>query len=127
FMLPDSDGYSGYVSMRMGFMAFLFLLLFLVCLDSVRIVRLVMIAVALVLIIGRGSYFKSNMHTLNQRAIEIERIAQHIEAYAVILPMRVGTDRLEFWHVHNYLGIDKPMVILDNYECNLNYFPLVWD
>jgi hypothetical protein len=30
-------------------------------------------------------------------------------------------------HFSNYLGIDQPMVILENYECGTGYFPLKWN
>ena len=31
-----------------------------------------------------------------------------------------------FQHASDYLGLDKPLIILDNYEANMGYFPLSW-
>ncbi len=31
-----------------------------------------------------------------------------------------------FYHASQYMGLDKPLIILDNYEANMGYFPLRW-
>jgi len=31
-----------------------------------------------------------------------------------------------FCHAWQYMGTDKPLILLDNYEANTGYFPLVW-
>jgi hypothetical protein len=63
---------------------------------------------------------------------------KYIRPYSVMLPLDFApggkdlhgntiTDRnWIFSHVADYLGSQKPLIILDNYEANTGYFPLVW-
>jgi hypothetical protein len=64
--------------------------------------------------------------------------ANYIKPYSVILPLdffpcgkdahgNVIADRnWLFSHASQYMGTEKPLIILDNYEANTGYFPLVW-
>lgn len=57
--------------------------------------------------------------------LEIASAAELTDQGAVVLPF-TSTD---FWireHYSNYLGYDKPLVVLENYEASLNYFPVNW-
>jgi hypothetical protein len=69
---------------------------------------------------------------------EIVSAGQYIQPKAVVLPLdfepgglsangRAVTDRnWLFVHAWQYMGADKPMILLDNYEANTGYFPLTW-
>lgn len=48
-------------------------------------------------------------------------IAPNSTVYPVIL-----SDNWLHKHISNYLGADKPMIILENYEARLGWFPLRW-
>ncbi len=64
--------------------------------------------------------------------------AKYIKSNSVILPLdfspqgkdeqgRVIADRnFLFSHASHYLGTEKPLIILDNYEANMGYFPIRW-
>ena len=70
-------------------------------------------------------YYNST-NNFNQNVLDIEEAAAYIDPYSTILP--VTTDRAWlFTHFSNYLGYDKPMVILENYEATKYYFPLSWN
>ena len=49
-----------------------------------------------------------------------------IEPFKTVLPVK-NSDNWLHGHASNYLGIDKPMVILENYEASLDYFPIRWN
>lgn len=69
---------------------------------------------------------------------DINSVATHIKPYSVVLPVNLspngenknGTliaDRnYIFSHAFEYSGCYKPMIMLDNYEANTGYFPLIW-
>lgn len=42
-----------------------------------------------------------------------------------MLPVNYSVNWLHA-HFSNYLGIEKPLVILENFQANDGYFPLVW-
>ena len=45
---------------------------------------------------------------------------------SVVLPVNMSDNWLEL-HFSNYLGVDKPLVILENYEASVGWFPVKWD
>ncbi len=78
------------------------------------------------------------MATASDGVKEINSAGQFIKPNSVVLPLdfspggldkkgNVITDRnWLFCHAWQYMGVDKPLIILDNYEANTGYFPLVW-
>lgn len=44
----------------------------------------------------------------------------------MVLPLNYSNHWLTF-HFSNYLGVDKPMIILENYESSTGYFPIKWN
>lgn len=57
---------------------------------------------------------------------EISKASLKIEPFKTVLPVK-NSDNWLHGHASNYLGIDKPMVILENYEASLDYFPIRWN
>lgn len=56
---------------------------------------------------------------------EVFQTAEQLNKGAVVMPLTSSN----FWireHYSNYLGYEKPLVILENYEAELQYFPLKW-
>ncbi len=61
-----------------------------------------------------------------------------IKPYAVVLPLDFSPNGIDehgkiiadrnflFYHASQYMGTSKPMIILDNYEANMGYFPVCW-
>src|SRR5205085_9970610 len=45
---------------------------------------------------------------------------------SVVLPLDYSGN-WKTLHFSNYMGTDRPLVILENYECNQNYFPVQWN
>ena len=54
------------------------------------------------------------------------RIAEAlISPNSILLPVRTS----DYWldsHFSNYLGISKPVLILENYEASTGYFPIIY-
>lgn len=63
---------------------------------------------------------------------------KYIKPYSVVLPLnfspngkdekgRYISDRNQvFGHASQYLGLGKPLIVLDNFEATYGYFPIVW-
>ena len=45
---------------------------------------------------------------------------------SVVLPLNF-TGEWQQAHFVNYLGADRPLILLDNYETDMGYFPLKWN
>jgi hypothetical protein len=66
------------------------------------------------------------------------KAAQHIKEGSIVLPLNFapnGKDRYGlaiadrnylFAHATDYIALGKPIIMLDNYEANMGYFPLHW-
>ena len=58
--------------------------------------------------------------------MEIIELGKRLEENSIILPVNQSNNWL-LGHASNYLGIEKPQLILENYEASLDYFSLSWD
>lgn len=63
---------------------------------------------------------------INTVAIEMEKAGEHIEPYSTVLSIN-HTDELLMKHISNYAGIGSPIVMLENYEASLDWFPVGWN
>jgi hypothetical protein len=65
------------------------------------------------------------IRALGRIADEFNEIAGKVEPGSVVFPVNFSSNWILF-HVINYLGVERSIVILDNYECGQPYFPLKW-
>jgi len=125
FKLPDSDPSAGFVSVRLNLMIFLFLLLWISGFAFPKwIIRLSVLVVLFAQFSLLQLHSKTFQH-LNEEISEILVIERTIRPNTVILPVDYSGNWLT-GHNGNYLGINKPVVLIENYECYNNYFPLYW-
>ncbi len=88
--------------------------------------------------IGMG-ISRINVGLRSSRAIDdILSARSYIKPNSVVLPLNfslngkdadgkiIGDNNWLFCHVTDYLGLEKPLIILDNYEANMGYFPVRW-
>ncbi len=126
FILPDSDGAAGFVSVRFCYLFFLFF--FFALSTSVYskwfkiTVLIIIIPIAFVHNFGFNKVVKSQYKIVES----IVKASQFIPENAVVLPINFSANWLS-GNYSNYLGIDKPMVILHNYEASTGYFPVLWN
>lgn len=75
---------------------------------------------------------------INQDIAEYLSVGSHIEAGSAVLPIHlrrggVATDGAPvsdyvnvYWHLSNILGFSRHLLILDNFEATMGYFPLIF-
>jgi hypothetical protein len=126
FIFPDGTPDLGFVSSRLVLFFFLFFIIFLatqkvpawISIPAFVIINYVNIALIKVYVVAA----EKNRATTEQ----IIAASEFIEPYSTVLPINESG----YWllgHISNYLGVDKPLVILDNYEATTSYFPLQWN
>ncbi|MFH2142411.1 MAG: hypothetical protein ABIJ97_08320 [Bacteroidota bacterium] len=127
FIFPDSKGAAvGFISSRMILFFFLFLIIWLstykvpVWLNIIVFILINYVNIALVKVYYNSS--KENNIITN----EIYQASLKIDPYKTVLPIN-NSDNWLCTHISNYLGAEKPMVILENYEASLGHFPLKWN
>jgi len=124
--VPDSDGDAGYISFRLGYIAYLLVFIWF----SYFIFKKWLTYVVVVVLIGFNlklvDFYSTVLKDLNKIALDVEATAELIEPNSVVLPINSSSNWL-MPHFSNYLGIEKPMVILENYEASTGYFPVKWN
>ena len=125
FIIPD--GWSvGMIDTRLCHYFFVFLLLWIACQRNSKIVTWVFMAGVIVV----HFMLLFNVHvpvqvTLNKEAESIRQGAQAIEENSVVLDVD-ATNNWLLGHFGCYIGEDKPVLILPNYEPNDRWFGVVW-
>ncbi len=126
FILPDSDGYGGYISVRMAMLFLIFLIYWFATVISKKWIPTICIPVIVYVVVNLNMYYSEVIKSLDPVAQEIVDISEQLEPRSVIMPINASSNWL-YGHYSNYLGIKEPMVILENYEANSGYFPVTWN
>lgn len=126
FITPDGSG-AGMMSDRYCLMFFIFSLVYI----GARPVRTKMVTVfiAIFILLHMGLTFKhlnGAIKRMNKNAISICETDKHIKKNSIVLPVNFSDNFLEI-HFSNYLGINKPLIILENYEASVGWFPINWN
>lgn len=125
FYLPDSNGSAGYVSVRLVLLFFLFYILWLSSQKFPIWIGILSIGIALYCSFGLNHYYLSATKSLTIVAQDCINASKYIKPNTVVLPLNYSDNWLH-GHFSNYLGVDKPIVILENYESDTGYFPIIW-
>ncbi len=125
FYLPDSNGSAGYVSVRLALLFFLFYILWLSSQKFPIWIGILSIGIALYCSFGLNHYYLSATKSLTIVAQDCINASKYIKPNTVVLPLNYSDNWLH-GHFSNYLGVDKPIVILENYESDTGYFPIIW-
>jgi hypothetical protein len=128
FIVPNGSG-AGMMSDRYSL---LFYMLLIIWMASQSLPKQICALLAfLILLLHLGQLFKNQNGTirgLNKDALTIVDASRYINANSIVFPVNMTDNWLE-GHFSNYLGVGKPIVILENYEASVNWFPLRvnWD
>ena len=126
FFLPDSTSYGGFITTRVSLILYLIIMLWISAHKIPKIISVLMIGVVFYSHFFLVTYYTSLIKNLNEIAKDCNEAGKIIEPNSVILPLNYSQEWLAL-HFSNYMGIEKPMVILDNYEAVNDYFPLIWN
>jgi hypothetical protein len=126
FVLPDSDGAAGFVSVRFCYLFFLFFFFALSTTVYPKWIKIMVLAILLPVIIVHNFGFNKTIKSQYKIVQSIVKASRFIPENAVVLPLNFSKNWLA-GNYDNYLGIDKPMVILHNYEASTGYFPVHWN
>lgn len=126
FTVPNGSN-AGMMSDRYCLLAFIF---FITWVSSQPLPKVVSyFFMILIITLHTSLIFKQRYGTiknLDKNAIVIYKAAEYIEENSVVLPVNMSDNWIEP-HFSNYLGVDKPLVILENYEASVGWFPVKWN
>ena len=124
FVVPDSSS-AGMMSIRY---AILICMLFIVWLSTQFSSVLTRILILLILCLSTGLLLNhiTVLKELNKDAVDIYEASKYIKEGSIVLPVNLSGHWMQP-HFSNYLGVDKPIVILENYEVGVGWFPVIWN
>ncbi len=126
FIIPDGQG-AGMMSDRYCLLFFMFSILWIAVQPIPRGMANVLVILTIVAHFDLLAYqMKQAIVPLSKDAELIQQTAQHIEANSIVLPVNFTDNWLE-GHLGDYVGVDKPIVVLENYEATIGWFPLKWN
>lgn len=71
-------------------------------------------------------HLNGSLKQLDKDAIIIKQADRYIRENSIVLTINFSDNWLEI-HFSNYLGVEEPMVILENYEASVSWFPILWN
>ncbi|MBX7201502.1 MAG: hypothetical protein K1X77_00380 [Bacteroidia bacterium] len=125
FFSPD-DAAAGMMSDRYALMFFMFFISWLGAqrFDNMQIVFTILLTLSYCQPFVSRNF--NRITDLSSQAEQIYQAGKYIKPESVVLPVNLSENWLH-WHFSNYAGIDKPMIILENYEAELGWFPITWN
>lgn len=126
FVMPDDDGYGGYISIRIVLFIWFFILLWLATQKTAKVIQWIFIIgllglhTPLLILKSKGiQWTASDYH-------KIRGMEEVIPEGSVVVQMYYNDGNWLGHHMSNYLAAEKSILILDNYEAAKNYFPIIW-
>ncbi len=126
FIVPDGSQ-AGMMSDRFLYLFSVFLIFWIVCQQNIiypKMFGLVFLIPHFLLL----QLHSKKINEYNELVVAIANSAAHIKENSTVLPVNLLTKWMfSVAHFPNYLGINKPLIILENYEADMPWFPLNWD
>jgi len=125
FVLPDWMVSGGFISIRLGLFFFLVLIIWIA--TSWLSVKQIVGPVVIIIItsVCFVKYHYEEVKKLSDDVREITLADNFIEEGKTLLPLNYSTNWLH-GNFSNYLGTQKFILVLDNYEATKPHFPLKW-
>ena len=126
FLVPDGAG-AGMMTNRLITVVFMFALLFIGSMaKNIKLNSIIMIVIVILHIGLLFKHLNGTIKKLDKHAQTLYETSDKILSNSIVLPVNFSEHWIEL-HPSNYLGADKPLVILENYEASVGWFPVKWD
>jgi hypothetical protein len=135
-LVPDFTAGGGYLTVRVSYFLIFFTIIAISLLDNTAFAKSVMAVFAICTTLGIYSSRLPNMQKVSDFNTEMMQIAEKIPEKSVVLTLNYTMTgevipsfypkMMLFKHIAARIGSTKPSVLLENYEANTNYFPLIW-
>jgi len=125
FIIPNSSS-AGMMSDRLSLMFFIFLFIWIAVNKYPNWLSAFAILIILYVNFGLVKKYVGYTKGLSADAVCVYEAREHIAPYSTVLPINNSGHWLQI-HFSNYLGADKPLVILENVEACVGWFPVRWN
>ena len=125
-IVPNSTGHAGFFSVRLLQLGFLMAIVWIAKQKQSYLVAALFMAFVLYINFKLFLFYKSELYSQQAVINNIRKAASSVEPGSTVLPINLSYNWLDA-HYSNYLGAEKPVVILENYEAGTGYFPIKWN
>ena len=125
FFMPNDIGYAGVFSIRLLYIAILFLITWLAVQNYSKLLVWIVVIFITVFQFQRLSVMTTWSVIKNNRAKEMMALGELIPKNSIVKPIRT-LNVWDYFHLSNYMGVTNPHIILENYEATHDYFPVMW-
>lgn len=125
FVLPDSTGYASFISLRLQLMVMVLLIAWAAVELPFGRWPGALVVIILAVHITRLDYMRDLMAPHSAKESAIAQASRVMPAHTNVLPINFEPDWM-FGHQAAGLGLFNDLYIVENYECSVGYFPLVW-
>lgn len=126
FFLPDAYGTASYTNLRIGFIFFLLAILWLSAFRIPWYFGLVAAITGIYVNVMLERNYTPTINELGKLAADCNKAADHVAPNSLVLPIYC-MDNWFTGHFVDYIAVDKPVVMVYNYECQSGYFPVIWN
>lgn len=126
FILPNSAAYAGFFSVRLLQLGLLVAIVWIAKQRQSSLIIVSLMAFVLYINFKLFLFYKNELYSQQAVINNIQEASLGIVPGSTVLPIDLSVNWLDA-HYSNYLGAEKPMVILDNYEAGVDYFPIKWN
>ncbi len=126
FFLPNDYGTASYTNLRIGMILFL---LFIVWLSVLKYKKYLGVLIILTAIFFNGALnriYQPSLKDLRSLVTECYKAGEVIRPNSLVLPLYF-MDNWFTGHFVDYAAVEKPVVMVYNYECESGYFPVIWN
>jgi hypothetical protein len=126
FKLPDAYGTASYTNLRIGFVFFLIAILWISTFRIPWYFGLLAAMIGLYVNTMLIRYYTPSIKDLCKLAVACNKAADFVAPNSLVLPIYC-MDNWFTGHFVDYIAVDKPIVMVYNYECESGYFPVKWN
>jgi hypothetical protein len=126
FKLPDAYGTASYTNLRISFVFFLVAILWISTFRIPWWIGLLAAITGFYVNTALLRYYAPNIRDLGKLAVACNKASDFVAPNSLVLPIYC-MDNWFTGHFVDYLAVDKPIVMVYNYECLMGYFPVIWN
>jgi hypothetical protein len=116
----------GMFVLRLLHLTFFFMLLWTACNARKGYITLAALVISLYVLFHLVNYRNKALPRMEQDIVSIQTARQYIPDKSIVQVVSL-TDIWFQQHWSNYLGINKEVILFENYEASLAWFPLIWN
>jgi hypothetical protein len=126
FILPDAYGTASYTNLRILFILSVLFLVGLALLPGNKFAYTLALLAGISFTAIRLSTYRAFLQPIENIAGQCHGASKHIKPNTLVLPLYF-MDNWFTGHFVDYFAVDKPVVMVYNYECESGYFPTIWN